>query len=79
MGLIIEVNYDNITGELMNETNIINILKKSKSDLSIQQIADEIKVNRITASKYLAILEAKGIVTHRNIGKAKLFSVRVKG
>ena len=51
MGLIIEVNYDNITGELMNETNIINILKKSKSDLSIQQIADEIKVNRITASK----------------------------
>jgi len=63
----------------MKESDIINILKKSKNDLSIQQIADEIKVNRITASKYLAVMEAKGIIRHRVVGKAKLFSVRVKG
>jgi len=63
----------------MKEKAIINILKKSRNDMSIQQIATAAKINRITASKYLAILEAKGIIKHRNIGKAKLFSVKVKG
>ena len=53
---------------------ILTILKKSEQDLVINEIAKRAGINRITAAKYLMVLETRKLVKHRNIGKAKLFS-----
>jgi len=58
------------------EQLILNFLRNQKFDASINEIAEKCSINRITASKYLAVLEAKGIITHRSVGKAKLYSVK---
>lgn len=55
---------------------ILKFLKTCKFDASINEISKKCSINRITASKYLAVLEAKGLVKYRAIGKAKLFSVK---
>jgi response regulator of citrate/malate metabolism len=57
------------------EHTILDILRKSDISLTIEEIAAKVKINRITASKYLAIMEAKGLVKHRSVGKAKLYSI----
>ncbi len=54
------------------EDSIIDVIKGK--ELMIEEIATAVRINRITASKYLAVLEAKGLVKYRPIGKAKLFS-----
>ena len=59
----------------MTEDLILDILKNAKHDLMILEIAERAGINRITASKYLAVLEAKGYIKHRAVGKAKLFSL----
>lgn len=41
--------------------------------ITIQGIAHITSINRITAAKYLAIMEARGIVQCRHIGRAKLY------
>jgi len=46
------------------------------NECTINDVAKEIGINRITASKYLAVMEAEGTIKHRNIGTAKLFSLR---
>ncbi|MEM7819683.1 MAG: HTH domain-containing protein [Candidatus Aenigmatarchaeota archaeon] len=60
------------------EKLILNILRNSDLSLTIEEIAEKVKIHRITASKYLAILEAKGFVKHRDVGKAKLYSLTSK-
>ncbi len=57
--------------KIIEELIIIAIKGK---ELMIEEIAAAVKINRITAAKYLAVLEAKGIVKYRPVGKAKLFS-----
>lgn len=52
---------------------ILETLKKDREGLMMKEIAEKVHINRITASKYLAVLEAKGLVRYRSIGKAKLF------
>ena len=54
------------------EESIISVIKGK--ELMIEEVATAVKINRITASKYLAVLEAKGLVKYRPVGKAKLFS-----
>jgi Mn-dependent DtxR family transcriptional regulator len=49
-----------------------------KQTCTIADISQKLDINRITASKYLAILEAKGLVVYRNVGKAKLYSIKEK-
>ncbi len=56
------------------EKTILDVLE-SNNDIPINQIAKACNVNRITASKYLAVLEAKRLAQSRVIGKAKLYSV----
>ncbi|UCC91576.1 MAG: helix-turn-helix domain-containing protein [Candidatus Aenigmatarchaeota archaeon] len=63
---------------------ILDILKKSDISLTINEVAEKANTHRTTASKYLAVLEAKGMLKCRNVGKAKLYSlndvvIRVKG
>jgi response regulator of citrate/malate metabolism len=60
------------------EGHILDVLKKSDISLTIEEIAKKTEINRITASKYLAIMDAKGIVKFRNVGKAKLYSIKSK-
>lgn len=47
-----------------------------KHDGTIEDVSHKIGVHRITASKYLAVLEAKGVIGCRRIGKAKLYSMK---
>ncbi len=56
------------------EEKILVALKKSDFGLTIEQVSNEIGINRITASKYLAVMEVKGILECRIIGRAKLYS-----
>jgi predicted ArsR family transcriptional regulator len=56
------------------EELILDILNRSDISLTILEIAEKANVHRVTASKYLAVLEAKGHVKRRDVGKAKLYS-----
>ena len=56
---------------------ILNVLRSSGAgDITIQEIAVQSNLNRITAAKYLAVLEAQNAVQFRRVGKAKLYSVK---
>ena len=55
---------------------ILKTLREHLGGLTITQIAKLTKLNYMTASKYLAILEAVGKVECRKIGMAKLFGVK---
>ncbi len=44
--------------------------------MSVNDIAKKVGINRLTASKYLAILQARGIVIlARSVGRAKMFQL----
>lgn len=49
---------------------------KNKKEKMVQEIADEIKVSRVTVGKYLQILEAEGKVKHRSVASAHLYQTR---
>lgn len=55
------------------------ILDALEEPLTIEEISKKIYIHRITASKYLAVLEARGLVKYRFICKAKLFSLVKRG
>jgi DNA-binding IclR family transcriptional regulator len=57
------------------ENLILDVLKKSDISLTINEVAERANTHRTTASKYLAVLEARGMVKCRNVGKAKLYCV----
>ena len=62
-------------GAIGIEKIIIDVLKKSETSLTINEVSEKINAHRTTTSKYLAILEAKGVIKCRNVGKAKLYYV----
>ncbi|MBO8182120.1 MAG: ArsR family transcriptional regulator [Archaeoglobus sp.] len=55
------------------DTMIIETLKKHPFGLSISQIASVASLNRMTVSRHLEILRARGFVDYRPIGPAKLW------
>lgn len=57
------------------EKVVFDVLKKSDISLTINEVAEKANLHRITASKYLAVLEARGVLKCRNVGKAKLYYV----
>ena len=57
------------------EELILNILRTAETSLTILEIAKRGNLHRVTAAKYLEVLEAKGYVKHRPVGKAKLYSL----
>lgn len=54
-------------------TQILTLLKDSKKDLQISEIASHTGVDRHTAAKHLEALEMKGLIRHKCVGKAKLW------
>jgi predicted transcriptional regulator len=56
------------------EEMILNVLRQADTSLTILEIAGKTGIHRVTASKYLAVLEEKGHVKRRDVGKAKLYS-----
>lgn len=55
------------------EKLILDALKKG--DMTIQDVSTALKIHRITATKYLSILEARKQISCRMVGRAKLYSV----
>ena len=58
---------------------IFQLLKSNKEGLTITETSRILKIHYITASKYLAVLEAEGKLKHRDIGMAKLFRINDEG
>jgi predicted ArsR family transcriptional regulator len=56
---------------------ILDALKKSDG-LTISDMSRLLDIHYTTASKYLAVMEAQGIVVRRDIGMAKVFRVKEK-
>jgi DNA-binding IclR family transcriptional regulator len=57
-------------------TKILRILRESKRDLSVGEIADLTNIHRNTVGKYIFTLEREGKVrVTRAIGRAKLYSL----
>ena len=56
------------------EKLILDALKKG--DMTIQNVSIALNIHRITATKYLSILEAKKQIRCRMIGRAKLYAVK---
>lgn len=52
---------------------ILWTLQASSQEVYTQELADELEMSRHTASKYLGILEASGLATHREVGNAKMW------
>lgn len=57
------------------EAKIREALASAESELHTEQLARQLDIARHTASKYLAILHAKGEIRSRKVGNAKLWSV----
>ena len=64
------------SGVIPHSDRILNAIKSSATNgVTIQEISVQAKLNRITAAKYLAVLEAQNAVQFRRIGKAKLYTI----
>lgn len=63
---------------MQEKTRQILLALRSSEGKTIQELSDEIGMNRQTASKYLTILEAKGLVKCRQSGRAKLYQENFK-
>ncbi|WP_428325381.1 B12-binding domain-containing protein [Nitrosopumilus sp.] len=52
---------------------LISVLKDSESGMSGVEISEQMKVNRITMTKYLKVFAAEGLVRQKNIGNITLW------
>ncbi|MFH1408897.1 MAG: hypothetical protein ABIH34_03245 [Nanoarchaeota archaeon] len=59
----------------IDEPSILKALREAELGLTIEDVAQTLKTSRITAAKYLLILEAKGSCKFKQVGKAKLFYI----
>lgn len=57
------------------QKQIIDLLKTKNEDITINQIADELKIERHTASRHLEALRGLGVCTFRSIGKSKVWKL----
>ncbi len=58
------------------EQEIVKILEDNSDGLTINQVSEKANLYRATASKYLMLLEAQGVVQVREIGPAKLYILK---
>ena len=56
-----------------SEKKIMKALQNEHLGMTIEEASKKLGMHRITASKYLAVLEARGYVSYKKVGKAKLF------
>jgi len=54
---------------------LIDVLNRSKTGMTGLEIADKLKVNRITMSKYLKVFAAEGLIRQKNLGSVNLWYV----
>ncbi|HEY9705894.1 MAG TPA: winged helix-turn-helix domain-containing protein [Allocoleopsis sp.] len=54
---------------------IIDLLKSKDEDITINDIAKSLKIDRHTAAKHLEVLKSKGIIEYRTIGKSKVWKI----
>jgi predicted ArsR family transcriptional regulator len=59
----------------MIEQQILHLLKDKDEDITINEIATSVKVDRHTAAKRLEVLKSKGLVEYRTIGKSKVWKI----
>lgn len=76
--IIIDRSVDGMKSAVLTQKLILDVIRNNHEDITICKIASQTKIHRLTASKYLAVLEAKGYVKHRTIGRAKLYSLGVR-
>lgn len=55
------------------EEQIVGLLQEPAAELHTEEIAERVGLERHTVSKYLQILQAKGMVQVRRVGNAKLW------
>lgn len=55
------------------EAQIMEILQEADRGLGVEEIADKLSLTRHTVAKYLEVLQAKGAIHHRRVGRAKLW------
>jgi predicted transcriptional regulator len=51
---------------------ILKLISEKPCGLTIQEVANELKINRTTARVYLTLLNGQGKILVRELGKAKL-------
>ncbi len=56
-----------------SEKRIMKALQGEQLGMTIEETSKKLNLHRITVSKYLAVLEARGYVSYKKVGKAKLF------
>lgn len=54
---------------------LIDVLSQSKTGLTGMEIAEKLKVNRVTISKYLKVFAAEGLIKQKNMGSVNLWFV----
>jgi predicted transcriptional regulator len=52
--------------------SILKLISRKPYGLTIEEISRELKINRATASKHLAILEVRGKLITRELGQSRL-------
>jgi predicted transcriptional regulator len=52
---------------------LIDILRDSRTGLSGIEIAEKLKINRLTMTKYLQVFAAEGLVKQKNVGNVNLW------
>jgi len=57
---------------------ILDVLRRSKDGLSINEISQKIGIYRSTTSKYLLALQKEGIIKSKKVGPAKLYFLSSK-
>lgn len=62
----------------ITEKKVISCLKENRNGCSITEIVSKTKLSRSAIRTALAKLSGERIVSHRNIGIAKVYSIRGK-
>lgn len=62
-----------VDNEEKMEKRVLDFMMNLDDGATIVEVSRMLGIHRVTASRYLAILKAKGLVNCRRIGKAKLF------
>jgi ribosomal protein S18 acetylase RimI-like enzyme len=55
------------------ESELLTILQEAKSEVHTEELAERLGIVRHTAAKYLEILRARGLISYRKVGNAKLW------
>ena len=56
---------------------LIDVLSQSKTGLTGIEIAEKLKINRVTMSKYLKVFAAEGLIRQKNMGSVNLWFIEV--